>query len=699
MAILSPSRQLKKELSLFGVYTLATGATLGSGFFLLPGLAADVAGPAVVLSYLLAVVPILPGILSKIELATAMPRAGGEYYFIDRSLGPLLGTISGFGTWCGLVLKTAFALIGIGAYLGVFFPNLPMTPFVIAAAFIFGFINLFGARQSGLLQVLLVLMLLLLLVWFTTTGLMGHVNRDHFSGFWSRRDGILAASGLVCVSFMGLTNVASVAEEVKDPERNLPLGIFLAMVTAVAVYGLGTIVIVGVVPPETLYTGDMPSLTPVAEAAGLMAGQWATVVMTVAAILAFFSVANAGILSASRYPLAMSRDHLLPRWFRYLSPQKVPRNAVIVTVGLLVLFVVVFDPTRIAKLASAFLLLLFAFNCVAVLVMRASQIESYDPGYRCPFYPWIQFAGIIGPMLFIAVMGWLPILFSAGLVGLGAGWYFYYARPRVARSGAIYHLFARLGQRRFEGLDRELRSILKEKGLRADDPYDQVVACASVLDLTAKVSFEQVVYEASRRLADQLGHSAEQLSAGFMEGTRVGATPVSKGVALPHLRLSGLGQSLMVLCRVRTGVHVPVEVDFVDHFADQAIYTVIFLISSDRNATQHLRILAQVAQHVDQEHFMDEWLAAENEQQLKEILLREDRFLRLELRSSAPSAALVGGSVGDLSLPEGSLIVLIHRGGQTIFPRAETVLEEGDHLTIVGLPQAIGQLKDNYQDA
>ena len=101
MSVLSESNRLNKELSLFSVYTLATGATLSSGFFLLPSLAAELAGPAVVLSYLLAVLPLLPGILSKIELATAMPRAGGEYYYLDRSLGPLVGTVAGLGTWLG----------------------------------------------------------------------------------------------------------------------------------------------------------------------------------------------------------------------------------------------------------------------------------------------------------------------------------------------------------------------------------------------------------------------------------------------------------------------------------------------------------------------------------------------------------------------------------------------------------------------
>ena len=698
MAILTEGKLLKKELSLFSVYTLATGATLGSGFFLLPALAAAEAGPAVVLSYLLAVIPLVPGILSKVELATAMPRAGGEYYFLDRSLGPLVGTIGGFGTWCGLVLKTAFALIGIGAYLRWFLPGLDVTYVKwLAAAFavLFGLVNLFGAGRSGRFQAILVIGLLLLVAWFALFGLF-KIRIDHFQPFVSKGwDSVVSTAGLVCVSFMGLSNVASVAEEVTDPERNLKRGILLALGTSVVAYGLGTFVIIGMVPPVELYE-DPPSLTPVAHAAEAMAGHWGAAIMTLAAILAFFSVSNAGILSASRYPLAMSRDHLLPPWFGRLTPRKTPKNAILVTVGLILVFVTILDPTKIAKLASTFLLLLFAFNCLAVLVMRASRIESYDPGFICPWFPWLQWAGIAGPFALIVVMGWMPILFTGGVIILGTSWYLLYAQRRVVRGGAIYHLFARWGQKRFEGLDRELRSILKEKGLRDQDPYDEVAARASVVDFTEDVTFEQVVQRASEQLAIHLPLTAKQLADHFMEGTRVGATPVSKGVALPHVRLTDLSQPLMVLVRISAGVRVEVEVDFVEHAADQNIYAVVFLISPVEDVAQHLRLLAQVAQHVDHERFMDNWLTAQNEQQLKEILLREDRFLSLSLNSDGPATALIGRAVRDMPIPGDSLVALVHRVDNMIFPRGNTVLQEGDRLTIVGQPESIRQLKDKY---
>lgn len=698
MTGLAEDKRLKKELSLFSVYTLATGATLGSGFFLLPALAAAEAGPLVVLSYLLAVIFLLPGILSKIELATAMPRSGGEYYFLDRSLGPLIGTIGGLGTWCALVLKTAFALIGIGAYLSLFGATINVKWLAVGFAILFGIVNLFGAGKSGMFQVILVSGMLLLLIWFILTG-VGKVDMSYFQPFVTKEKGwmgIVSAAGLVCISFMGLTNVASVAEEVKDPERNLTWGILLALGTSLLVYGLGTFVIIGMVPAIQLYAGDTPSLAPVAEAADAMVGQWGAVIMTIAAVLAFMSVSNAGILSASRYPLAMSRDHLLPPWFRRLTKYKTPKNGILVTVGLILLSILVFDPTKIAKLASAFLLLLFAFNCLAVIVMRASRIESYDPGFVCPWYPWLQLAGIVGPLALIVMMGWLPRLFTLGLITLGTCWYIGYARRRIVRGGAIYHLFARWGQNRFEGLDRELRGILKEKGLREDDPYDEVVAQAAVIDIAEQINFEQLVRRASEQLALHLPLSAEQLTSSFMEGTRVGATPVSKGVALPHIRLADLKQPFMVLVRVSTGVHVEVEVDFVEHSADQAIYTVIFLISPEENAAQHLRLLAQVAQHIDDKQFMNDWLAAKNEQQLKEILLREDRFLSLHLKKESSAARFIGKSLHDLPIPEYSLIALIHRNNKMIVPHRSTVLQENDRLTIIALPKTIQKLKEEY---
>ena len=105
--------ELKKGLTFLDVFCIATGAMISSGIFILPGLAFSRTGPSVFISYFLAGLLALIGIMSVVELSTAMPKAGGDYYFINRSLGPLIGTISGFLSWLALSLKSAFAIFGI----------------------------------------------------------------------------------------------------------------------------------------------------------------------------------------------------------------------------------------------------------------------------------------------------------------------------------------------------------------------------------------------------------------------------------------------------------------------------------------------------------------------------------------------------------------------------------------------------------
>ena len=155
------------------------------------------------LSYFLAGLVVVPGMLSKVELATAMPRAGGIYYFLDRSMGPLVGTIGGFGTWIALILKAAFALIGVGAYLNLFLPGVEMGPIAAGFSIFFGLVNYFGAKKSGSFQVFLLMGLLILLLWFCGVGFLNS-EVGNFSGFFeSGSAGIIATAGLVFVSYMG----------------------------------------------------------------------------------------------------------------------------------------------------------------------------------------------------------------------------------------------------------------------------------------------------------------------------------------------------------------------------------------------------------------------------------------------------------------------------------------------------------------
>ncbi|MEX2570989.1 MAG: amino acid permease [Gemmatimonadota bacterium] len=695
----STAVRLKKDLGLFDVFAISTGAMFSSGFFLLPGLAAAQTGPSVVLAYLLASFFILPAMFSVAELSTAMPKAGGPYYFLDRSLGPIVGTVGGLGEWLALILKSAFALIGMGAYLAIYV-EVPVQPLAIALTGVFTIINIVGAKETGGLQRVLVATLVAILGFFVVQGLVevfslgvGQVTRERFLPFMPFGfTGLMGTVGFVFVSYAGLAKVASVAEEVQDPERTIPLGMMLSLGITTLIYVVGVYIIVAVLTPEQLRA----DLTPVATAAGaffdwLPAGA-GLVLIVVAAIAAFASTGNAGILSASRYPLAMARDHLVWDGFGQIGRFGTPTKAILATGALMVLAILTLDIEGIAKLASAFQLLIYSLLSLAVIVMRESRIEGYDPGYRSPVYPWMQIFGIVAPFWLIAEMGQLAILFTLGLVALCIGWYFYYARGHIEREGAILHTFARMGESRYAGLDLELRGIVKEKGLRAEDPFDAVVARAAVIDIEGRESFSSIVRQASQVLAERTGLEADALTADFMREREVDMMPLAGVAALPHTRVE-VDQPELVLVRAPAGIPIREGASMDDGRAVSArVVAVFFLVSPQGEPGQHLRLLGHLATHVDDDAFLEQWLAAKNDDELRATLLREERSITLHLSTASIAAAWIDRPVRDLKLRSDTLIALVRREGHTFVPHGSTVLRAGDRLTVIGEPEAIRSL-------
>ncbi|HMB92838.1 MAG TPA: amino acid permease, partial [Rhodothermales bacterium] len=678
------NKRLQKNLTLFDVYAISTGAMFSSGFFLLPGLATAMAGPSAVLAYLLAGILILPAMFSKAELSTAMPKAGGTYYFLDRSLGPMAGTIGGLGTWLALVFKSAFALIGMGAYL-VFFLDLPIKPLAVAFTVAFTLLNIFGAKETSGLQRILVITLLTVLTFFVVQGLfevfslgVEQIHEEQFTPFMPfGAENLLGTIGLVFVSYAGLTKVASVAEEVQQPDRNIPLGMALSLATATFVYVVGVYIMIAVLDANELRS----DLTPVATAAEAffdwLPSPFGLLLIVIAAIAAFASTGNAGILSASRYPLAMARDRLVSQRLAKVGRFGTPVPAILVTAVLMIVFILIFDTESVAKLASAFQLLIFMLVNVSVVVMRESRIPGYVPGYRSPWYPWTQIVGVIAPLFLIGEMGMLSIAFTFGIVLVGLAWYYYYVRrnTQVVREGAIYHLFARLGKYRYDPLDAELRGILKEKGLSDEAPFEHLVAHAAIIDRDDADSFEELAVEASAVLAKRLGLSEERIQKGFLEGSAFGATPVSHGAALPHQRLAEIETSHLVMVRCRKGIRLQFETMM--HDPDEIVYALFFLVSPEGQPGIHLRILANIASLIDQEQFMARWRHARDEQELKEALLRHERYLSLVLRPGDATAAFIGKTLRELNLPQGNLIALIHRNRQSIVPHGGTELRAG----------------------
>ena len=698
---MASSEKLEKNLTLFDVYAISTGAMFSSGFFLLPGIATAETGPSVILAYLVAGVLIMPAMFSMSELSTAMPKAGGAYYFLDRSLGPLAGTVGGLGTWLALVFKSAFALIGMGAYLAIFF-DLPIKPLAAALTVAFAAINIFGAKETSSLQRVLVSVLVGVLVFYLVQGFVAvsgqepsAVRDQLFPAFPFGATGFLSTIGLVFVSYAGLTKVASVAEEVQNPDRNIPLGMVLSLFTATAIYVLGVFVMVTMLDADALRS----DLTPVATSGELfmnwLPGSTGLVLIVVAAIAAFASTGNAGIMSASRYPLAMARDRLVPARFATLGRFGTPTLSILVTAGLMMLIIFGLSEEGVAKLASAFQLLIFALLNLAVIIMRESGIPSYAPGYRSPLYPWMQVAGIVIALLLIAEMGNLSILFTAGIVLVGIGWYFYYARQYVGREGAIYHLFARLGRFRYDGLDSELHTILEEKGAGDASDFDRLVGRAPVIQMDTPKLYDEVVQEVAELLAERTGLSADAIYHGFLDGSQYSGTSISHGTAFPYFLTSGIDREELVMVQCQSGICIEFEQD--DERDVEPVYAFFFLLSPKADQSQHLRTQATLANRTDEESFMTEWREAANEQEIKETLLHHERYVSLHLLSGTPTEPFIGKRVADLNMPAGNLVALVRREGQIHIPNGSTMLSEGDRITVIGDPAGINRLYELHE--
>jgi amino acid transporter len=434
------AKELERDLGLYAVVTISMGAMIGSGIFVLPGLALKIAGPAAVLAYLLAGLTVLPAALSKAEMATAMPDAGGTYLYIDRAMGPLMGTIAGFGAWFSLTFKSAFALVGLGAYLLLFLPAVQASVTVwvaVALAVLLVVVNVVGVKQTGGLQAIIVTGVLAVLALFIADGVT-LVESARFDGFFGKGlGGLLEASGFVFVSYAGVTKIASVAEEVEDPGHTLPAGMLISVVLMMLVYTLVVLVVTGVADAGVLEE----SLTPMAAAAdaflGPIFGSYGKLIVAGTAVLALTSMANAGVLASSRFPFAMSRDDLVPDALEVVSERfRTPIAAIALTGAGLVALILFVDVVELAKLASAFKILVFSIVNVAVIAFRENESMTYEPEFEAPGYPWIQLGGIGAGGVLLTQMGTIPAVGAVSIVVFGIGWYYAYAKGRTEREGA-----------------------------------------------------------------------------------------------------------------------------------------------------------------------------------------------------------------------------------------------------------------------
>ena len=443
--------ELERNIGFLEAMTLGGGTMIGAGIFILPGIAAEGAGPASAISFLIAGGVAFLAALSLSELATGMPIAGGSYHYVNRALGGLFGSIVGWGMWTGLMFASAFYMIGFGQYLVAPIPFLDGRVFVVllglvGLALIVG-INYYGTEESSQLQNLMIGAEALVVLIYVAVGLffIDPANLEPFAPFGSA--GIIATTGVVFVSFLGFEIIATVAGEVKDPGRNIPLTMLLSVALVTVLYALVMLVTTGVIP----FTELRDSLVPVSDVAVVFMGSLGVVTIVAAAAIAAISSSNSSILAAARVNFAMGRDALMSDRLNVTHERfGTPHRAIVATgvvtalligAGLQIQAIV----ALLAEVASFSFLVSYSLVHVSLVVFRRADPDEYDPSFRIPdrLYPAVPVLGILLTALVISQMAPIIILLGLGLVTLGAGWYVVYARDHAIDTGLFDEAFPR----------------------------------------------------------------------------------------------------------------------------------------------------------------------------------------------------------------------------------------------------------------
>jgi APA family basic amino acid/polyamine antiporter len=609
-------KELKKDLGLLEIFCVATGAMISSGLFILPGLAFAKAGPAVILSYVLAGLFCIPTALSKAELTTAMPRAGGDYFYIMRGFGPFFGTIAGFSAWFSLSLKGAFALLGMGAYLSLI-THIPLNTIALVCCLIFIFLNLVGVKEAGKFQVFLVLGLLAVLSIYILLGLRS-VNPGHFSPFFVGGIGSLfSTASFVFISYGGLTKIVALAEEAKNPKRVLPLGMILSLSVTSIFYALVIYVTIGVLSPE----GLKGTLTPISDGASVFGGDFLKIIIGIGAFLAFISTANAGIMTASRYPLGMSRDKLLPSVFQKISAKFKTPYVSIITTGIFMVAVILFLKLELlVKIASSVLILLYIFANLTLILFRESKIQSYRPKFRSPLYPFMQIFGILGGLFLLIEMGSFILFLTGIFLLLGVLWYRVYAQKRASQDSALIYALEKLVTKdkglASEGLLTELKDIVIQRDEVVEDKFHKLIEEGRILDIETPLKADDFFKEISAIFSQELQLDSKELFRKFSEREKEASTVLRKGLAIPHIVVDGKNIFKILLVRAKAGIIFP---------QDNVAHIIFILVGSFDERNLHLKSLAAIAQITQAPDFDKKWLEARNADELRSIVLLAER--------------------------------------------------------------------------
>jgi APA family basic amino acid/polyamine antiporter len=439
---------LRRVLGPWELIFLGIGAIVGTGIFVITGVAAaDFAGPGVILSFVIAGIASLFAALCYAEFASMVPIAGSAYTYSYASLGEIWAWIIGWDLILEYTVSVSAVAIGWSGYLANLFAAAGVT---LPAAFINpygyqgGLINvpailiiagitallILGIRESSQVNNAIVVIKLLVLALFLYLGL-GHINTDFWQPFlpfgWS---GVIGGAAIVFFAYIGFDAVSTAAEEVRDPQKNLPIGIIGSLIVSTILYIAVSTVLTGIVP----YSSLGQTAAPVAYALTEIGISWGSALVSVGAICGISSVLLVLLYGQSRIFFAMARDGLLPGPFAAIHPRlRTPVNISLLLGIVTALLASSLPLETVAELVNIGTLAAFIIVAIGVIILRRTDPERQRP-FRVPLVPLIPALAIVSCGYLILSLPTVTHLRFVIWLAIGLVIYFLYARHRsVAR--------------------------------------------------------------------------------------------------------------------------------------------------------------------------------------------------------------------------------------------------------------------------
>lgn len=431
-------------MTLMDATLIGVGAMIGAGIFVLTGIAAGVAGPALILVFMLNGMVALFTAMAYAELGSCYHDAGGGYLWVKEGLPHWNGFLSGWMSWFAHAVACSLYALGFGAYfdhvLREFGTSLPHWGFLspqkilaVGVALIFGYINFRGASETGKVGSFVTIAKIVILAIFIGFGLELLLHRNDwklaFTPFlpngWG---GVFKAMGLTFIAFEGYEVISQCSEEVKNPKRNIPRAVFLSLVIVLPIYLLVAIVSLGSVHPENMTPWDYlasnkeTALVEVAKTFFTGGG----IMLLVGGLISTMSALNATVYSSSRVAFAMGRDRNFPAFFSKVHKTKfTPHWSILISLVIIVIMAVALPIEDVASAADIMFLLLFLQVNIAMIRLRKKR-PDLDRGFTAPLFPWLSILGI-AMLLFLALymFNYSPIAWVTTGLWIGAGLVFY----------------------------------------------------------------------------------------------------------------------------------------------------------------------------------------------------------------------------------------------------------------------------------